>query len=118
MDGGAREELVLDQFVQGLNDDEMAKHVVFGHPTTLDSALDLAMEYDMFVTSRQTKNTSHSGKVDRIMTDDMAERLVRLETVMSSLTSHIESLEQRTETESKFRQNGDLSFNKREKFLN
>ena len=40
-----REEMVLDQFLVGLADPDMCKHVRLAHPTSLDRAITMANEY-------------------------------------------------------------------------
>ena len=42
-----REELVRDQFVMGLSDAEMRRHVSLSHPETLDKAITLATEFEV-----------------------------------------------------------------------
>ena len=43
-----REEIVIDQFINGLPTREIQKHVKFGNPQTLDKAIALATEYEGF----------------------------------------------------------------------
>ena len=43
-----REEIVIDQFINGLPTREIQKHVKFGNPKTLDKAIALATEYEGF----------------------------------------------------------------------
>ena len=42
----AREELIVDQFLQGLIDLEMRRHVSLTHPTSVDQAVSRATEYE------------------------------------------------------------------------
>ena len=42
------EELAIDQFVEGLHDREIQKHVYLKHPQSLDQAIGLATEYESF----------------------------------------------------------------------
>jgi len=63
IDSGMREDLLIDQFVAGLGDKEIRKHVQFGHPKTLDEAISLAGEYIAFQglpgdTTRKPENES------------------------------------------------------------
>ena len=44
----AREDLAIDQFISGLPSKDLKKHVQFGHPQSLDSAIALATEFDSF----------------------------------------------------------------------
>ena len=43
-----QEQWVLDQFVIGLNNHELKRHVQFGHPKNLNEAIALALEYESF----------------------------------------------------------------------
>ena len=43
-----RDAITVDQFTFGLGSQEMMKHVQFGHPETLDAAIDLAIEFESF----------------------------------------------------------------------
>lgn len=40
---------VIDQFIYGLGDIDLRKHVQFNHPSTIDKAIALAVEYESFV---------------------------------------------------------------------
>lgn len=40
---------VIDQFIYGLGDIDLGKHVQFNHPSTIDKAIALAVEYESFV---------------------------------------------------------------------
>jgi hypothetical protein len=42
----AQEQWIMDQFVAGLENVDLKKHVQFGHPRTLNEAISLAVEYD------------------------------------------------------------------------
>jgi hypothetical protein len=44
----AREIYVIDQFINGLGEQGLRRHVQFGHPTTLEVAISLAVEYEAF----------------------------------------------------------------------
>ncbi len=48
----AGEEWVLDQFLSGLNNIDMRKHVQLSHPVTLEEAIGMATEYESFQTSK------------------------------------------------------------------
>ena len=43
-----REEIVIDQFINGLPSRDLQKHVKFGKPKSIDQALALATEYESF----------------------------------------------------------------------
>ncbi|XP_069129347.1 uncharacterized protein [Argopecten irradians] len=44
----AREVNIIDQFIHGLRSHELKKHVQFKHPTTLEAAITLAIEFEVF----------------------------------------------------------------------
>ncbi|CAC5369330.1 unnamed protein product [Mytilus coruscus] len=43
-----RESLVIEQYVSGLGNAELKRHVQFSHPSTLDKAISLAVEFEAF----------------------------------------------------------------------
>ena len=47
----AREDLVIDQFLLGLSDVEMRRHVSLAHPGCVDKAITLATEYETITQS-------------------------------------------------------------------
>lgn len=51
----SREQWVMDQFSNGLLDDDTRMHVQFGHPKTLTEAISLAVEYETFAQSKKSK---------------------------------------------------------------
>ena len=53
----AQEQWVLDQFVNGLGNSEIRKHVQFAHPRKLHEAISLATEYECFEMSSSRRNT-------------------------------------------------------------
>ena len=53
----AQEQWVLDQFVNGLGNSEIRKHVQFAHPRNLHEAISLATEYECFEMSSSRRNT-------------------------------------------------------------
>ena len=55
---GARDELSTEQFILGLPSSEMQRHVQFGHPSTLDAAISLAVEYEAFPGSSSSSGLS------------------------------------------------------------
>lgn len=44
----SREDLIIDQYISGLGDLEIKKYVQFAHPSTLDKAISLAVEFEAF----------------------------------------------------------------------
>ena len=59
----AREELIVDQFLQGLIDLEMRRHVSLTHPTSVDQAVSRATEYE---TVTQSMKGPHMHKPKQI----------------------------------------------------
>ena len=59
---------VIDQFIQGLGNAELKKHVQFHHPQTLDQAISLAVEYGSFVGPSDTirKPSEESFEMKRV----------------------------------------------------
>ena len=43
-----REGLIIEQYISGLGNPELKRHVQFSHPTTLDKAISLAVEFEAF----------------------------------------------------------------------
>lgn len=43
-----RESLIVEQYISGLGNAEIQRHVQFAHPTTLDRAISLAVEFEAF----------------------------------------------------------------------
>ena len=43
-----RETLIIEQYVSGLGNPELKRHVQFAHPSTLDRAISLAVEFEAF----------------------------------------------------------------------
>ncbi|CAC5408205.1 unnamed protein product [Mytilus coruscus] len=43
-----RESLIVEQYISGLGSAELKRHVQFAHPTTLDRAISLAVEFEAF----------------------------------------------------------------------
>ena len=60
-----RDVLIVDQFTYGLR--EIMKHVQFGHPMTLDAAIDLAIEYESFENVRA--NRKPPGTISPVFSD-------------------------------------------------
>ena len=49
-----RESLVIEQYVSGLGDQELKRYVQFSHPSTLNKAISLAVEFEAFEGSQNT----------------------------------------------------------------
>ena len=49
-----RESLTVEQFVTGLGSQELKRYVQFSHPTSLDRAISLALEFESFEGSQET----------------------------------------------------------------
>lgn len=88
----AREELVLDQFITGLDGIEMRKHVQFSHPKRLDEAITLAVEYETFFRTQKTKKpvaavASPQDSSSLVSSSEKDEYLKLMESMQSSLNS-------------------------------
>ena len=61
---------VIDQFIQGLGNAELKKHVQFHHPQTLDQAISLAVEYESFVGPSDAirKPSGENSEMSRVST--------------------------------------------------
>ena len=57
----AQEQWVLDQFINGLGNSEIQKHVQFAYPRNLHEAISLATEYDIL--SNLNKNNNQINKL-------------------------------------------------------
>ena len=49
----AHEDIIVDQFLQGLVDMDMPQHVSLAHPSRLDQAISLATEYEVIMQSHK-----------------------------------------------------------------
>lgn len=56
----AKEIYIIDQFIYGLGNQELKKHVKFIHPKTLDHAISLAVEFESFEGSQNTLSKPHT----------------------------------------------------------
>ena len=56
----AKEIYIIDQFIYGLGNQELKKHVKFKHPKTLDHAISLAVEFESFEGSQNTLSKPHT----------------------------------------------------------
>ena len=68
MHSSAREQWVLDQFMLGLGNRELQKHVQFGHPRDLNEAISLATEYVAFESRDLKKTISKPGDIYAVST--------------------------------------------------
>ncbi|XP_033758158.1 paraneoplastic antigen Ma3-like [Pecten maximus] len=62
----AREVNIIDQFIHGLRSHEMKKHVQFKHPTTLEAAITLAIEFESFENEQALTIKKPKAYVDSI----------------------------------------------------
>lgn len=88
---------VIDQFIYGIGDIDLRKHVQFNHPSTIDKAIALAVEYESFVgkcDERRKPVMNHvrfedefaSRTQNNVEKDDMA-KIIR-EEIQKALGSH------------------------------
>ena len=86
----AQEQWVLDQFVNGLGNSEIWKHVQFAHPRNLHEAISLATEYDCFEMSSSRRNTKPvNGRV--CIVEDKQEDKV-LKDILSNLKKNSDQI--------------------------
>ena len=90
---------VIDQFINGIGNHDLRKHVQFGHPKTMHEAIGLATEYEALEGSadRVRKPVNETEQISPIrpldsnihqsVTLDQIDRL--LEKKLNSLTSHV-----------------------------
>lgn len=86
---------VIDQFIYGLGDIDLRKHVQFNHPSTIDKAIALAVEYESFVGKCDERRKPGMNQVrfedefasrtrNNVEKDDMA----KIEEIQEALGSH------------------------------
>ena len=86
----AREDMVIDQFLLGLSDGDMRRHVSLAHPGSVDQAITLATEYETITHSMrapvpqkpkvvaaveltgEVKDNSHLTETNRLLTELVA----------------------------------------------
>ena len=82
----AREDLIVDQFLQGLADAEMRRHISLTHPSGVDQAVGLATEYETVSQSIRTPQTHKPKQVAAVKgtnesrTDQLLEKILGLVT--------------------------------------
>ena len=86
-----REENVLDQFLVGLHDPNMKRHLMLSHPKNLEHAITMATEYDMINQTLVPKPPSKpsiiaSVKEDNSATESLLARLEKAEKALERLT--------------------------------
>ena len=64
MDASAQEQWVLDQFILGVGNVEIRRHVQFGHPRDVNAAISLAIEYEAFEAGNKDKLRKPANKGD------------------------------------------------------
>lgn len=85
------EDLAIDQFIKGLENFEMQKRVQFSHPTSLETAIAVAIEYEAFVGStskdvRKPKEEPKEYAVQAIKQTDQANAKNKGEAELANLT--------------------------------
>ena len=99
-----REDRALDQFILGLSDLEMRKHIQFSHPKTLDQAISLAVEYDAVVgQSGQAKKPKEKPETGVFHVAEKSNSLVE---VMEKFTEQTAKLVHHMEETAKEHSNG------------
>ena len=85
--------MAKDQFILGLADAEMRRHVSLAHPTTLDKAIALATEFDV-VSQASRSHVQHKPRPVSVVQDYQSsvsgdrELLQQILETMTELTDH------------------------------
>lgn len=98
-----REYWVIDQFINGLGNPDIKKHVLFGHPKTINEAIALATEAESFEAmardrlSRKPQNNAPSqgqGNVFKISEQESssAQVLLEMKEMLASTNKELEAL--------------------------
>ena len=73
-----REDLAVEQFIEGLPSTGIKKHVLFGRPQSLDSAIKLAVEFESFHGKEKTQESKIPKEADTgTIEDTVASTLMR-----------------------------------------
>ena len=83
----ARETLIIDQFVSGLPNKEVKKHIHFNHPETIHDAIALACEYESFDGSIGSKKPENLG----VNSIESGSNLDKIENLLKTLIEKVES---------------------------
>jgi hypothetical protein len=68
--------MVMEQFIAGLGDESIRKHVVFGHARTLPAAVSLAEEYDAFAGLSFGSKQARKPATTAVIWNDSSEEVV------------------------------------------
>jgi hypothetical protein len=117
----AREIYVIDQFINGLSRPEIRSHVQFRHPSTIDAAIALAVEFEAFegsqgilkkphfedenslrVISENSSSKGHQSRSDSVSLNDLAKLIENLTVAVKRSYSRSKS---RDRSNSRDRQN-------------
>ena len=73
----ARESLIIEQYISGLGDADLKRHVQFSHPSSLDNAISLALEFEASegsqIVPRKPKSEDISSVCPMIKTEEVDE---------------------------------------------
>ena len=89
-----QEQLILDQFISGLGNIEIRKHVQFGHPRNLNEAISLATEFESFENKPQSKffKPGHLNTVSSSNNDSSENLLKQLYATVEQNTKELVNL--------------------------
>ena len=62
-----RESRVVDKFIEGLQDKDSKKHVVFQHPTSMTMAVSIALEWEAFEEAQKVSGVCKQKDRDRAL---------------------------------------------------
>ena len=99
----AKETLIIDQFVHGLNTRDLRRHVQFNHPATLQQAITLANEFEFFESASCQKHEDPSLGI-RSLKDksEPSHSMDRLEKEIKSLRQEIADIKKSNNDKHKF----------------
>lgn len=74
----SREDLIIDQYISGLGDLEIKKYVQFAHPSSLDNAISLAVEFEAFEEAHnKVMSKPHNFEQDLFLNQNTVRSAVR-----------------------------------------
>ena len=91
----AREYLIMDQFLQGLTDVEMRRHITLAHPSGVDQAVSLATEYETLTQSMRAPQTHKPKQVAAVQEASTSNAEKLLQTMVDLMTQSSPNMKSR-----------------------
>ena len=88
----AREDIIVDQFLQGLVDMDMRRHVSLAHPSSLDQAVSLATEYEVITQSLKTPQFHKPKQVAAVKESGETNNAKTLQTLVGAINKQTRQL--------------------------